>query len=103
MIWWRRCPPHGEREGKAALVGWDAAHLLVVVCGVSLSLCVCVNSATGVLGLSHDGLPRHRAGLPAHLGAAVNKVKELPYNSSPKQIVPQRKIVSTFILVVPRG
>ena len=66
-------------------------------------LCVCVNSATGVLGLSHDGLPRHRAGLPAHLGAAVNKVKELPYNSSPKQIVPQRKIVSTFILVVPRG
>jgi len=34
---------------------------------------VCVNSATDALGLSHDGLSRHRAGLPAHLGAAVNK------------------------------
>ena len=38
-----------------------------------LSVCVCVNSATDALGLSHDGLSRHRAGLPAHLGAAVNK------------------------------
>jgi hypothetical protein len=37
------------------------------------SVCVCVNSATDALGLSHDGLSRHRAGLPAHLGAAVNK------------------------------
>ena len=37
------------------------------------SLGVCVNSATDALGLSHDGLSRHRAGLPAHLGAAVNK------------------------------
>ncbi len=33
----------------------------------------CVNLATDALGLSHDGLSRHRAGLPAHLGAAVNK------------------------------
>ncbi len=52
---------------------------------------VCVNSATNVLGLSHDGLSRHRAGLPAHLGAAVNKVKELPYNSPPKQITSPAK------------
>jgi hypothetical protein len=36
-------------------------------------VCVCVNSATDALGLSHDGLSRHRAGLPAHLGTAVNK------------------------------
>jgi hypothetical protein len=37
-------------------------------------VCVCVNSAIDALGLSHDGLLRHRAGLPAHLGAAaVNK------------------------------
>ena len=34
---------------------------------------VCVNSAMDALGLSHDGLSRHRAGLPAHLGTAVNK------------------------------
>jgi hypothetical protein len=50
------------------------------------AIIVCVNSATNALGLSHDSLSRHMAGLPAHLGAAVNKVKELPYNSPPKQI-----------------
>ena len=54
-------------------------------------VCVCVNSATDALGLSHDGLSRHRAGLPAHLGAAVNKVNELPYNSPPKQITSPAK------------
>ncbi len=52
---------------------------------------MCVNSATNALGLSHDGLSRHRAGLPAHLGDAVNKVKELPYNSPPKQITSPEK------------
>jgi hypothetical protein len=31
-------PAHGEREGKAALVGWDAAHLSSLVVGC----CVCV-------------------------------------------------------------
>ncbi len=54
-------------------------------------MCVCVNSATDALGLSHDGLSRHRAGLLAHLGAAVNKVKEIPYNSPPKQITSPAK------------
>ncbi len=52
---------------------------------------MCVNLATNALGLSHDGLSRHRAGLPAHLGAAVNKVNELPYNSPPKQITSPAK------------
>ncbi len=33
------------------------------------------------------GLSRHRAGLPAYLGTAVNKVKGLPYNSPPRHIV----------------
>ncbi len=56
-----------------------------------LCVCVCVNSATDALGLSHDGLSRHRAGLPAPLGTAVNKVKELPYNSPPKQITSPAK------------
>jgi hypothetical protein len=28
MICWCRCSTHGEREGKAALVGWGAAHLV---------------------------------------------------------------------------
>ena len=32
-----------------------------------------IPSATDELDLSHDSLSRHRAGLPAHLGAAVNK------------------------------
>jgi hypothetical protein len=44
MIWWCRCSTHGERrEGKAALVGWDVAHLgwLLCVC-VFVCLCVCV-------------------------------------------------------------
>ena len=31
-------PAHGEREGKAAFVGWDAAHL----CGWLSCVCVCV-------------------------------------------------------------
>jgi hypothetical protein len=39
---------------------------------VSVCLCVCVNSATDALGLFYDGLSRLRAGLLAHLGAAVN-------------------------------
>jgi len=55
------------------------------------SVCVCVNSATDALGLSHNGLSRLRAGLPAHLGAAVNKVEELPYNSPPKQVTSPAK------------
>ncbi len=58
---------------------------------LSVCLCVFVNSATNALGLSHDGLSRHRAGLPVHPGAAVNKVKELPYNSPPKQITSPAK------------
>ncbi len=33
MIWWRHCSTHGEREGKAAFVGWARLILLVVVCG----------------------------------------------------------------------
>ena len=37
-IWWRHCSPHGEREGKAALVGWDTAHLV----GCRVFVCVCV-------------------------------------------------------------
>jgi hypothetical protein len=46
MIWWRRCSTtHGEREGKAAFVGRDAAHHLsglLCVVSVSVSVCVCV-------------------------------------------------------------
>ncbi len=38
MIWWRHCSPHGGREGKAALVGWDTAHLV----GCPVCVCVCV-------------------------------------------------------------
>ncbi len=34
-IWGLIPPAHGEREGKAAFVGWDAAHLVV-------GCCVCV-------------------------------------------------------------
>ncbi len=51
---------------------------------VYVSVCVCVNSATDALGLSHNSLSRHRAGLPVHLGAAVNKFRELPYTSPAK-------------------
>jgi hypothetical protein len=40
MIWGLIPPAHGEREGKAALVGWDTAHL--VGCPVCLCVCVCV-------------------------------------------------------------
>jgi hypothetical protein len=36
-------------------------------------VCVCVDSASAALGLSHDGLSSHRAVLPAPLGTAVNK------------------------------
>jgi hypothetical protein len=36
-------------------------------------VCVCVDSASAALGLSHDGLSSHRAVLPVPLGAAVNK------------------------------
>ncbi len=36
-------------------------------------VCVCVDLASAVLGLSHNGLSSHRAVLPAPLGAAVNK------------------------------
>jgi hypothetical protein len=38
MIWWRDCSPHGDREGKAALVEWDTAHLV----GFRVCVCVCV-------------------------------------------------------------
>ncbi len=37
------------------------------------TVCVCVDSASVALGLSHDGLSSHRAVLAVPLGAAVNK------------------------------
>ncbi len=50
----------------------EASEAYLVCLFPDTNECVCVNLATNALGLSHDGLSRHRAGLPAHLGAAVN-------------------------------
>ncbi len=49
------------------------AKLVVECCKLGF-VCVCVDSASAALGLSHDGLSSHRAVLPVPLGAAVNKV-----------------------------
>ena len=64
-------------QSTAMLALHEAAEYYLVElfewANLCVCVCVCVNSATDVLGLTHDGLPRHRAGLPAHLGAAVNE------------------------------
>ena len=61
------------RIGLVVFLIWGLAYALFLSSNCYSKVCVCVNSATDALGLSHDGLSRHRAGLPAHLGAAVNK------------------------------